>query len=120
MPAFAPPEAAPAGRAGRGGRGGRGASAARNTDLDPIGRIWSLIGMQRPVMSGRGGFGGFGGANGPTTANTGDYLVTMTVNGKTYKQVFRVERVSGGGEEGFSFGEDDTHDGLGRYTPKKD
>ncbi len=51
-------------------------------------------------------------------ANTGDYLVTMTVNGQTYKQTFRVERVSGGGDAAPDFGGDDDHDGSGRYTPK--
>jgi hypothetical protein len=72
------------------------------------------------VQGGRGGGGGGGGggAGGATTANTGDYLVSMTVNGQTYKQTFRVERVSGGGEGGFQFGEDDRHDQGGRFTPK--
>jgi hypothetical protein len=40
------------------------------------------------------------------------------VNGQTYKQTFRVERVSGGADAGFAFGEDANHDGLGRYTPQ--
>ncbi|HEY9225435.1 MAG TPA: hypothetical protein VIP11_02230, partial [Gemmatimonadaceae bacterium] len=56
---------------------------------------------------------------GATTANTGDYLVSMTIGGQTYKQTFRVERVSGGGDSGNPFGvDDDDHDGSGRYTPK--
>ena len=42
----------------------------------------------------------------------------MTVNGQTYKQLFRVERVSGSGDAGFQFGEDENHDQGGRYTPK--
>ena len=37
------------------------------------------------------------------------------MNGQTYKQTFRVERVSGGGDAGFQFGEDENHDQLGRY-----
>ena len=37
-----------------------------------------------------GGFGGFGGATNQVT--TGDYLVTMTVDGKTLSRVLRVER----------------------------
>jgi hypothetical protein len=41
--------------------------------------------------------------------NSGDYLVTMTVGGKTYKQVLRVERVNGGDDAGFAFGTDDDH-----------
>jgi hypothetical protein len=41
---------------------------------------------------GRGGGGGFGGAQAPLVS-TGDYLVTMTVGGRTMKQVLHVERV---------------------------
>ena len=62
------------------------------TGLDPIGRIWALIGMSQPSLDGRGVGGvAFGAANGPTTANTGDHLVAMRVNGKTLKQFFCVE-----------------------------
>ena len=43
----------------------------------------------------------------------------MTIGGQTYKQTFRVERVSGGGDSASPFGvDDDDHDGSGRYTPK--
>jgi hypothetical protein len=38
---------------------------------------------------------------------SGDYLVTLTVGGKTYKQLLRVERVSGGDDTGGGFGGDD-------------
>jgi hypothetical protein len=85
--------------------------------LDPVGRIWGLIGMPGPVIGGRGGGGG-GGGGGANLANTGDYLVTMTVNGQTYKQTFRVERVSGGAADASPFGDDENHDQVGRYTPK--
>ncbi|HTE44822.1 MAG TPA: hypothetical protein VK636_06225 [Gemmatimonadaceae bacterium] len=114
------PAAAAGGRGGRGGgRGGRGGGATGDASLDPIGRIWALIGMPAPApVGGRGGGGGGGGGAGGTTANTGDYLVTMTVNGQAYKQTFRVERVSGGGEAGFQFGEDENHDQGGRYVVK--
>ncbi|HWH52750.1 MAG TPA: hypothetical protein VN651_14470 [Gemmatimonadaceae bacterium] len=112
------PSNAPAAAAGRGGRG-RGRNAAQgamgDASLDPVGRIWQLIGMPQPSFGGRGG-GGFGGP-GATLASTGDYLVTLTVGGQSYKQTFRVERVSGGSEDTPSFGGDDDHDGLGRYTP---
>ena len=112
------PSNAPAAAAGRGGRG-RGRNAAQgamgDASLDPVGRIWQLIGMPQPSFGGRGG-GGFGGA-GATLANTGDYLVTLSVGGQTYKQTFRVERVSGGGDDTPNFGGNDEHDGLGRYTP---
>jgi photosystem II stability/assembly factor-like uncharacterized protein len=100
------------------GRGGRGAAAPV---LNPVERIWGLIGMNPPAPQGGrgggggGGRGGFGGGGG--IANTGDYLVTMTVNGQTYKQTFRVERVSGGDADANPFGGDDEHDGVGRYTP---
>jgi len=119
--AIAPPASAAGGRAagGRGGRGGRNAQQGAMGDqgLDPVARIWTLIGMPAPVLGGRGGGGGFGGGA-ANLANTGDYLVTMTVNGQTYKQTLRVERMAGGGEAGGPFGEDDQHDQSGRYTPK--
>ena len=109
--------AAPA-AGGRGGRGGRGGGATGDAALDPIGRIWALIGMNPPSVGGRGGGGGgFGGAGGGL-ANTGDYLVTMVVGGQSYRQTFRVERVSGSDSEGPQFGGDDDHDQLGRFTPK--
>jgi hypothetical protein len=114
------PRNAPAGAAPAAGRGrGRNATqgAMGDASLDPIARIWSLIGMNPPNIGGRGGGGGFGGAGG-TLANTGDYLVTMTVNGQTYKQTFRVERVSGGEEVAPQFGDEEKHDQSGRYTPQ--
>jgi hypothetical protein len=122
--ALTPPAGGGGGGGGRGGRGGRGGNAQGamgDAGLDPIGRIWSLIGMTAPSFGGRGGGGGGGGgggAGGATTANTGDYLVSMVVNGQTYKQLFRVERVSGGGSDNFQFGEDENHDQGGRYVPK--
>ena len=36
---------------------------------------------------------------------TGDYLVSITVDGKTLSQVLRVEREPGGGSTGFAFEE---------------
>jgi hypothetical protein len=86
--------------------------------LDPIGRIWALIGMNPPAVGGRGGGGGGFGGGGANIANTGDYLVTMVVGGQTYKQTFRVERVSGDDSGGPGFGGDDEHDQMGRFTPK--
>jgi len=65
-------------------------------------------------VGGRGG-GGFGGVGGASLANTGDYLVTMVVNGKTYKESFRVERVSGGQEDAPQFGQD-SRDRSGRVV----
>ena len=46
---------------------------------------------------GRGGGGGGGGGAGPL-APPGDYLVTLTVGGQTYRQKLRVERMEGFGE----------------------
>jgi hypothetical protein len=73
--------------------------------------------MNPPNVGGRGGGGGGGGGGGATIANTGDYLVSMVVNGQTYKQTFRVERVSGGEDGAPQFGGEEMHDGSGRYTP---
>jgi hypothetical protein len=42
----------------------------------------------------------------------------MVVGGQSYRQTFRVERVSGSDSEGPQFGGDDDHDQLGRFTPK--
>jgi hypothetical protein len=67
--------------------------------------------LRPPGQQGRGG-GGFGGrgAQAPVVAS-GDYLVTLTVGGKTYKQLLRVERVSGGDDtSAFGFDEDEPRD----------
>jgi len=87
--------AAATGRGGRGG-GGRGRGAAAGTDIDPVNRIWGMIGMSPPAgagggRGGGGGGGGRGGFGGGATAPSGDYLVTLTIGGLTYKQTFRVE-----------------------------
>ena len=115
----APAAAAPAGRGGRGGRGARGQTAGSTGDasLNPVARIWDLIGMTQPSFGGRGGGGGGGLGGGANLASTGDYLVTMSANGQTFKQTLRVERVSGAGDDTPNFGGDDDHDGAGRYTP---
>jgi hypothetical protein len=77
--------------AGGGGRGGRGGAG----DIAPVNRIWGIIGMSPPAgAGGRGGGGGRGGFGGGELAATGDYLVTLTVGGQTYKQTFRVEQTS--------------------------
>ena len=58
--------------------------------------------MTAPAFGGRGGGGGGGGGGGAPVARRRRTPVTtssrMVVNGQTYKQLFRVERVSGGGE----------------------
>ena len=96
---------------GDGGRGGNVQGRMGDRVLNPIEAIWAIIGMSPPTLGGggRGGGGGFGfgGGGGGSIANTGDYSVSMTVGGQTYKQTFRVERVSGGGDAVNPFGEDE-------------
>ncbi|HEY2027324.1 MAG TPA: hypothetical protein VGG78_09960, partial [Gemmatimonadaceae bacterium] len=53
-----------------------------------------------------GGGGGRGRATAPIVAS-GDYLVTVTVGGRSYRELLRVERVSGGDDSGSGFGGDD-------------
>ncbi|HYU29216.1 MAG TPA: hypothetical protein VEK83_09330, partial [Gemmatimonadales bacterium] len=67
-------------RPGQGGGGGGGGFGA-------LGFVAQAFG--RPAGGG-GGFGGFGG--GANQVSTGDYLVTITVDGKTLSRVLRVER----------------------------
>jgi hypothetical protein len=62
-----------------------------------------LFAIMRAIgLTGGGGGGGFGGGGAPV-AEPGDYLVTMTVGGQTYRQTLRVERATGGGASGFPF-----------------
>ncbi|OYV74097.1 MAG: hypothetical protein B7Z72_00975 [Gemmatimonadetes bacterium 21-71-4] len=107
------------GRAGRGGetgfvarpaegpvpgapaRGGRGGAAVDVMGAFPGGfrQISDLFGMR-----GRGGFGRGAGGN---VVDSGDYMVSITVDGVTQKQILRVDRLSGGGAAGFEFGTGD-------------
>ncbi|MEA3246613.1 MAG: hypothetical protein U9Q74_10715 [Gemmatimonadota bacterium] len=86
--------------------------------------MFDIIGLHVPGGGGRGGrgggFGGFGGG-GNFTAGTGDYLVTLVVNGQTFKQTLRVERVSAGGDDNPFGSDDEQHDGGVRHarTPRK-
>jgi hypothetical protein len=90
---------APRGRAAAQSEGA-GESAAADQ-----GQLGQLAGLFRPAG---GGGGGFGRGGGPPFVGTGDYLVTMTVNGERLKQVLHVERLpGGGGGSGFGGGEDD-------------
>jgi len=88
IPAFRerPGEGGPVGQGG--GGGGFGGS--------PIGKIAQGLGGFRALRDilPRGG-GGFGG--GQTLVDPGDYLVTLTVAGKTFKQKVRVAKVKGNG-----------------------
>ncbi|HLA91516.1 MAG TPA: hypothetical protein VJL28_13900 [Gemmatimonadaceae bacterium] len=94
---------------GGGGFGGRGGAPAAN-----VVRIFQIVGMTPLGGGGRGGGGGGGrggGAAGGFTANSGDYVVTMTVAGQTYRQLLRVERAGGSGGAGSPFGTPDERRG---------
>lgn len=84
------------GAGGAGGPGGAGAGGAMGLDQDALFSIMRALGVTQG-----GGGGGFGG--GAPIVNTGDYLVSITVDGQTMKQVLRVERRSGGESSGFPF-----------------
>ena len=58
---------------------------------------------------GRGGRGGRGGG-GQITVGTGDYKITLVAGANRMSTVLHVERVSGGGDGGFGFGEADDQD----------
>ena len=72
--------------------------------------------MEPPVAPGAGGRGGGGGGGGRGggggLAPSGEYTVTMTAGGQTFKQTFRVERANGASGEADAFGgnEGDRHD----------
>jgi hypothetical protein len=89
----------PGARGGRGGRGGPGGAMANIADAFPGGfrQMFELLGLRR-----RGGF--FGGGRGNSSVGAGDYLVTLSVDGVTQKQVLRVEHYSGFSEPAIGFG----------------
>ncbi len=60
----------------------------------------------RPPGSSTGPSFGFGGGGAPTV-QTGDYLVTLTVNGQVHRQKLRGVAVDGGGASGGRFVEDE-------------
>jgi hypothetical protein len=70
-------------------------------------KIYGIIGLKAPAGGGRGGGGGGrggAGGRGAVVAGTGEYLVTMSVGGQTYKQVLKVERVTGVDDSANQFG----------------
>jgi hypothetical protein len=110
-----PGEGAVVGAAGARGGGEGAAEGGGENPADALnafpGGAQEFQQLLRPPgqQGGRGGGGGFGGrgAQAPVVAS-GDYLVTLTVGGKTYKQLLRVERVSGGDDtSAFGFDDDD-------------
>jgi photosystem II stability/assembly factor-like uncharacterized protein len=102
-PADEPPAGQPeAGERPAGGPpGGEGMMPDQETMQEIFGAVRSAMG--------RGfSFGGFGGGRGGApTVGTGDYLVSITVNGQTLRRVLRVERMNGGAGSGFGFDEPD-------------
>ena len=83
------------------------------------GRGGPMAGILSAFTGGGGGRGfGGGGGGGASLAATGDYLVTLTIGGQQYRQVLRVERMSGGDDEGSQFGQDND-DQPSRATAKK-
>ncbi len=87
---------------GGGGRQGAGAGAGEQSPAEMLqafpGGFQEFQRLIRPPGQQGGRGGGFGGGRGqaPEVAS-GDYLVTLTIGGKTYKQTLRVERVNGYG-----------------------
>lgn len=95
-----PGEQVVAGGGGRGGAGGAGGQAgAGGLDQAALFDVMRAIGV---TGGGGGGGGGFGGGGAPIV-ESGDYLVSMTVDGQTYKQTLRVEQRAGGNQSGFPF-----------------
>lgn len=83
-----------------------GGGVQRGPEPENVRRVFDIIGLKMPAPAGRG-FGGFG--VGGSEASTGSYLITLKIGDKSYKQVLKVERVSGGESAGFSFFGDDEH-----------
>jgi hypothetical protein len=101
-----PGEGAAARAAGAGAAGEGGGEGAAAPDASQFGQLAQLF---RPAGSGGGGFG-FGRGGAPLVG-TGDYLVTMVVNGERLRQVLHVERLPGGASSGgFGGGEEDEDD----------
>ncbi|WKW10932.1 hypothetical protein Strain138_000165 [Pseudogemmatithrix spongiicola] len=98
-----PPAARPQGGAGGrpGGAPGAGAPGAGAQGMGGITQE-DLFAIIRAAGIMGGGGGGFGGGGAPT-AEPGDYRVAMTIEGQTYTQTLRVERMAGGGSSGFPF-----------------
>jgi photosystem II stability/assembly factor-like uncharacterized protein len=100
---FAERPAESAGGRGVGGGAAGAESGGEGAPPDP-GMLQQIIPLLRPAGAGGGG-GGFGFLQNlpfltrpqAAVAETGDYLISITVNGKTMSQVLRVERMAGAG-----------------------
>ena len=73
-----------------GGAPGAGPGAEPPIDQAVLGEIFTALRSSGALPG-----GGFGRRNQAPLVETGDYLVTITANGQTMKQVLRVDRVSG-------------------------
>ena len=80
----------PARGAGEGGAAGAGPGGEPPIDQAVLGEIFTALRSSGALPG-----GGFGRRNQAPLVETGDYLVTITANGQTMKQVLRVDRVSG-------------------------
>jgi photosystem II stability/assembly factor-like uncharacterized protein len=98
------PGETPAAAPGAGGAG-RGGAAAGPPDQQQLFSVLQAVAGRSGMAMFFGGGGRRGGGGAPLVG-TGDYLVSITVGGQTYKQVLRVERVSGGSGTGFPFSEE--------------
>ena len=81
-----------------------GAAGGEPAPLDPQTIFAAFGGGGRGAVLGTLFGGGRGGGGGAPIVGTGDYLVSITVNGQTQKQVLHVERASGTGGGGGGFG----------------
>ena len=91
-----PPRGA-GGPGGPGGRGQGGQGGAQGMGIDQN----ELFGIMRAIGVTGGGGRFFGG--GIPTAEPGDYVITTTIDGQTYRQTLRVERMAGGEGSGLPF-----------------
>ncbi|MBA3854045.1 MAG: hypothetical protein C0503_06490 [Gemmatimonas sp.] len=97
-----PPAPRPQGGAGgQGGRPGAGGQGGPPGGMEGLTQEDLFAIIRAAGIMGGGGGGGFGG--GAPTAEPGSYRVAMTIEGQTYTQTLRVERMAGGGASGFPF-----------------
>ncbi|MFI5232814.1 MAG: WD40/YVTN/BNR-like repeat-containing protein [Gemmatimonadales bacterium] len=83
-----------------------GAAPGAEAPLDPQEIFAALSANGRgPALQALFGFGGGNRGGPPPVVGTGDYLVSITVNGQTQKQLLHVERASGTGGGGGGFEE---------------
>jgi hypothetical protein len=90
------------GAAGAAGAGGADPAAEAPLDPQAIFAAFSSAGGG-PVLAQLFGGGGGGRGGPPAVVGTGDYLVSITINGQTQKQLLHVERASGTGGGGGGF-----------------